>query len=219
MLSEQHDDTLVCGDCQLSLVDPQPACRACGARLPSGVRDAGHCPRCAELRLRFAAVVALGHYDGLLRTLVLRTKQSTEHGLARALAKLLSAERGPALRELHVDVVVPIPMHWTRRVWRGVNSPDLLASELGRGLKIPVAPFLLRRIRATEPQADMSPNQRFKNVRGAFAARRHADLKGARVLLADDIMTTGATASEAARMLRKAGAASVVVVVVARAGD
>ena len=108
-------------------------------------------------------------------------------------------------------------MHWTRKIWRGTNSPETIAERLARHLDIPLASHLLVRCRRTAPQASLSPSKRLANVRGAFRAARHPDLPGARLLLVDDIMTTGATVNEAAKMLTRAGAAFVAVVVPARA--
>ena len=110
-----------------------------------------------------------------------------------------------------------MPMHWTRRLQRGINSPEILAGCLARHLGIPLRRRLLVRCRRTFLQTEMSPPQRFRNVRAAFRVHKSPCLQGARVLLVDDILTTGATCSEAAKTLKKAGAAAVVVAVLARA--
>jgi len=208
---------LLCQSCREQMVDLQRACPKCAETLGAGTPDQPDCPRCRQRGLRFQAVVRLGQYRGLLRSSVLRTKQPSGHPISVALARLLVKCRGDQLQALAIDCVVPIPMHWSRRVWRGVNNPDLLADHVARRLGVPVAAHLLKRVRHTHAQASLSPGQRFENVRGAFRALPHRDLAGARVLLVDDIMTTGATASEAAKVLRKAGAAHVSVVVLARA--
>jgi ComF family protein len=148
---------------------------------------------------------------------VLSIKHPHQQPLTFSLAELLHERRGGDLAALRCDAVVPIPMYWTRRLWRGVNNPEVVGQRLAAALKIEYAAHLLVRSRHTEPQADLSPDQRRKNVHGAFGASRHRNLPGARVLLVDDILTTGATASEAARMLKQAGAAYVAVAVIARA--
>jgi predicted amidophosphoribosyltransferase len=144
-------------------------------------------------------------------------KRYSEQPLSDAVARLLVAARGDDLAALGLDVVVPLPMHWGRRLVRGVNSPDILARRPAARLQIPLAPHLLSRRRRTRPQTGLSRDRRLVNVRGAFYARRHADLSGARVLVVDDVMTTGATLNEAARELRRAGATFVAVAVLARA--
>ena len=146
-------------------------------------------------------------------------RPSAEH-LSLAVAALLAEDPRFALDgqrdPLGVDLVVAVPMHWRRRVVRGCNSAELISERLARSLRVPLARRLLKRRRNTLPQADLTPTQRRRNVRGAFAHRTGYDIKGAHVLLADDILTTGATCSEAAKVLKTAGAARVTVAVAAR---
>jgi ComF family protein len=175
------------------------------------------CPRCRKLPLRFDTVVTLGSYHAGLRDMVLRMKRPTHNGLSMAMGRLLADRRRDRLVELQADMVIPIPMYWPRRLRRGANNPEVLASCLARSLGIPVGRRILVRHRHTLPQADLPPSRRFKNVQGAFRVRRADAVKDARVLLVDDVLTTGATCSEAAKMLKKAGAAWVGVAVVARA--
>ena len=107
-------------------------------------------------------------------------------------------------------------MFWTRRLRRGKNNPEILASCLAKHLGISMRRNALVRCRNTPPQAGLPPSQRFLNMRGAFRVRRPEFVKNPRVLLVDDVLTTGATCSEAAKVLKKAGAALVAVAVVAR---
>jgi predicted amidophosphoribosyltransferase len=159
----------------------------------------------------------LAQYAGLLRIAVLRLKQAKDPTLAMAFAHLLVDQCGERLAALAADVVVPMPMHWTRRVWRGVNNPDFLARTVAQRLHLPCAPHLLCMQRRTLPQTGLTRGRRLANVRGAFRAPPHSDLSGSRVLLVDDVMTTGATAGEAARTLRRAGVGMVAIAVLARA--
>jgi ComF family protein len=218
--AEIHDGAnngLLCPDC-LRRLGPTTwhSCRRCGAEVPGdGVRPE-RCPLCLHASLKFDATIALGSYHQTLREVVLRMKRPSQQGLALAMGRLLVEWRQDALVELRADAIVPIPMFWTRRVGRGINSPDVLAHCLAESLRIPLRRNLLIRCRNTLPQAHLPPSQRFKNVRGAFRVRRPEAVQNARVLLVDDVLTTGATCSEAARMLKQAGAASVVVAVLAR---
>jgi predicted amidophosphoribosyltransferase len=109
-------------------------------------------------------------------------------------------------------------MHWLRRVVRGANSAETLGAVLARRLAAPSGVGCLARRRFTRPQSGLSPHARFLNVRGAFRLRPGIDLAEARVLLVDDVLTTGATCGEIAKLLRQAGAAATAVAVVARAG-
>jgi ComF family protein len=175
------------------------------------------CPRCKKLALRFDTVVPLGSYHAGLRDIILRMKRPTHNALSVAMGRLLADRRRERLVELESDIVVPVPMFWARRFKRGTNNTEVLADCLARSLGIPARRRVLIRHRHTLPQADLSPTRRFENVRGAFRVRRPDVVKDARVLLVDDVLTTGATCSEAAKVLKQAGAAWVAVAVVARA--
>jgi ComF family protein len=163
------------------------------------------------------AVLSLGMYEGALRRAVLRMKRPWGETLAMAISHSLFDAVGEQLVKLASDVVAPIPMHWTRRLFRGTNGPEIVAEVLGSRLGVPVARRLLVRRRKTRRQFNLPPSERFGNVRRAFRVAAGYHLKAVHVLLVDDILTTGATCSEAARTLLAAGAASVAVVVVARA--
>lgn len=206
----------LCIPCRAQFVDTRPACSRCGLKVPPGF-DSAACPQCRDLRLRFARVLRLGQYEGDLRSAVLRIKRPHERALAVALGDALGETFAAQLSHAQPDVVIPVPMHWTRRAWRGTNSPQTIAGRLALHLDIPMATHLLVRSRRTAPQATLSPNKRRANVRGAFRVRSHRDLPGARVLLIDDIMTTGATLNEAAKVLVKAGVGEITVAVLARA--
>jgi len=216
----QASDILLCLKC-LQLIAPElpECCRRCGAVLPAESMPAGCCPACKEFRLVFDAVFPLGRYDGALRDVVLKTKRASSDAWSLAVGRLLAKRLGDKIVQFRPDAVVPIPMHWMRRLLRGVNSPELFAECLGKSLKTPVLGTLRRR-RYTSPQKDLSPRERFRNVRGAFglARWRQQRWQDSRVLLVDDILTTGATCSEAAGLLKQAGAEAVAVAVVARAG-
>jgi len=215
-LSDGRDDILLCDDCRL-LLGPEsgPWCGRCGA-LAAAEGSAGGCPLCRDTPLQFDAVIPLGVYQDRLQAAVLRTKSPAGESLAVALGRLLAERRGPQLAALGAQLIVPIPMHWMRRLRRGINSPDILAQRLGRHLGIPVCRRVLARRRNTMLQTKLHQRQRFPNVRGAFRVRQTRCLSGARILLVDDVLTTGATCSEAAKVLKQAGAALVAVAVLAR---
>jgi ComF family protein len=118
-----------------------------------------------------------------------------------------------------VDLVAPVPLHWRRRAWRGFNQATALAQEAVRAMGRPLTARGLLRVRPTPHQTRLPPARRVENVRGAFAVRGRASaVKGKRVLLVDDVLTSGATIGECARVLRRAGAAAVYAAVVAVAG-
>src|SRR5262249_7787698 len=115
-----------------------------------------------------------------------------------------------------IDVVIPVPQHWARRMYRPHHAAETLGAAWAGRLQVPLATHILRKCRWTRPQARLTPTERRVNLRGAFQAAPAAGLSVAAVLLADDVMTTGSTAHEAAKTLVQAGAARVVVAVVAR---
>lgn len=191
-------------------------CRRCASAVAPTVVGPD-CPWCRKLDLRFDRAFALATYRDDLRDAVIRLKHSGQEALSTALAEMSWERNGDAVRSIGPDIVVPVPMHWWRRIVQGHNGPDLAASFWAARLRLGDYPRLLIRNRRTRPQAGLSPNERQANVRNAFSVRRGHNVRGARVLLVDDILTTGATCSEAARTLKRAGAASVAVVVVGRA--
>jgi ComF family protein len=194
------------------------ACRQCAARIPFAPDpDAPGCPTCLGQRWHFETAVALGRYENVFRRAVLRTKLPAEEPLTRTLGRLLISRHADALRGFKPDLIVPIPMHWRRRWVRSVNNAEVIARVIGGLLKAPCKPRVLKRQRLTAPHGQLSHRQRQENIRGAFSVRHAALVRNRRILLIDDILTTGATCNEAAKMLRQAGAAAVAVAVIARA--
>jgi len=195
--------------------------------------DEGRCPLCRLGLAGFDAVYSYGSYEGTLRTLIHLFKYEKMHTLARPLGEML-ARAVP--REERFDAVVPMPLHWRRRWERGFNQSALLAKEIARRWNVPVVEAV-RRVKATTPQAGLTNAKRRANMSGAFSARpsrfreflggrfslgkrfsfgKSVPLKGARVLLIDDVLTTGATAAACARALKRAGASRVTLAAVAR---
>jgi ComF family protein len=144
-------------------------------------------------------------------------KRLSGEALTIAVADLLCDRQGQQIAAFRCDSIVPIPMHWTRRAVRGTNSAEIIAEVLSRRLGLPVAGRRLVRRRKTLPQFNLNPSGRIRNIRRAFRLSAGYHCSAARVLLVDDILTTGATCNEAAKVLRAAGATRVAVAVVARA--
>ncbi|MBA4062781.1 MAG: amidophosphoribosyltransferase [Isosphaera sp.] len=207
----------LCIDChQAVTADPYPACPRCAATVGPHADAADGCPACRDRGFAFAAAVRLGPYDGKLRDAVLRTKAAAGEGLAEMLGRVLADAAGDRLRAEAPGLVVPVPLHWRRRWARGYNQAAAVARELAAGLGVPFAPGAIRRVRSSPQHGQPSAAARRENVKGAFAANPRASLAGRTILVVDDVMTTGATAAEAARVLRAAGAGRVVVAVLAR---
>lgn len=193
-----------------------PFCQGCGAFTTVSGHSAPSCPWCWTHRLHFDRVIPFRPYRGDMRQAILRLKGGIFPGLCEALVDLYHIERGECLAYHHIDVAVAVPLHWSRQFQRGYNPAMEIGTRLARRLGVPFDRHLLSRTRATRLQPGLTTKQRFRNVRRAFAVDSAYDLAGASVLLVDDILTTGATCSEIARVLKTAGAASVTVAVLAR---
>lgn len=193
-----------------------PVCRRCAARVPMIPGEVADCAHCRDEKLWFDRALALGEYEGLLRDQILAMKTDRSERLAGAVGHLMVARLGDELRALQPDAIVPVPMHAWRRLARGTNPPAALAMTLGRMLDLPTFSRLLMRRRNSQPQVGLTRPARFRNIRGEMQVRKSYSIEAPHVLLVDDTLTTGATCSEAARMLKRAGAAKVTVVVAAR---
>lgn len=212
-LEHATDPLGLCGACIAAMLPPpRIVCPRCGSVL--GVVGQT-CLACAERRMRVDAVVTLGDYHAVLREAVLRAKHARDSVLAHSLARLLWRQHGPELAAWRADVVVPVPMHWLRRAWRGVNNPEAMANILANQLSVP-ASNLLRRQRRTPALGPLSAPRRRLAMRGAFRLLHPSDFRGARVLLIDDVVTSGATTNAIAQQFRKARAEFVAVAAICR---
>ncbi len=214
-------DQAFCADCAGQVDWLDRACPVCGR--PQAASGA-NCPGCEAGPPAWDRAWALAGHAGPVAKAVRAFKYQRAWATGAGLARLLS-QRAPAGLLAGVDIIAPVPLHPWRLLHRGFHQAQVLARGLARptGEGEPTArllPDLLRRLRHTRPQVGMSPAQRAANVAGAFVVhpRRAARLAGRRVLLVDDVLTTGATVSECARALRAGGAAWVGVVTVSRGG-
>lgn len=207
--------TDLCPACRAGLPRPAPArCPVCAVAHRSPTPSIHRCESCLRRQPPFTRVHAVGPYAGTLKEAVhhfkYRGQLSLERPLGNLLAEAVSMAHGP-----RPDLVVPVPLHIDRLRERGYNQSLQLARQAGRLLAVPVAPALLRRVRTTAPQQGLDAAARRSNLRGAFAVT--GSLAGRHLLLVDDVMTTGATAGECARVLQAAGAAAIEVAVLGRA--
>ena len=213
----RQDEPLWCETCdkQLSLAGGA-CCPRCAMTCPASDASNGPCPNCRGRRLQYDEARAIGLYDGLLRRAVLQIKHSHFEALAAGLGQRLAQRLCEQPFQGPVQIIAPVPMFWLQRMWRGANAAETVAQSVAGQLGLPLAIGLLVCRRWLRKQSTLKTDERRRNVRGAFRTSWRYNIRGARVLLIDDVMTTGATAQEAARALRAAGAASVVVAAVAR---
>ena len=203
----------VCGPC-LARVEkiPAPICVICGAPMQSAIATETRCSLCLDHPPHFATARAVARYRPSaesdrrsLPSLIRRHKYGLDQSLQKALAEFLGDNLPYSSDDC--DVVIPVPLHHRRLWWRGFNQAALLAAPVARALDARFAPSALVRTRDTTAQATLPRVHRLRNVQSAFVARTL--LEGARVLLVDDVRTTGATLEACASALRGAGALDV----------
>lgn len=199
----------LCADCFRELTADSGRCMRCG-----GSHGHGQACRGGRHAADWEGIAVLGGYADPIREAVLRCKRPAGDPLARALGESIVAMYGEALAAWGIDCVVPVPMHWSRRALRGTSAAETLAQAVAALLGVRCCPAL-RRCRATRMQNELPVAARRANVSEAFALRR--PVAGSRVLLVDDVCTTGSTLAACRRMLCEGQAAAVYAAVVARA--
>ncbi len=199
----------LCAGCRACLPWIEDACSGCALPLPVGHGLAQRCGECLRQPFAFDAAWAAFRYDPPLARLLPRLKFHADLAAGATLARLM-AQRPPPHA---ADAMLPVPLHRQRLASRGYNQALELARPLAQRLRLPLLPDALVRVRATTAQTGLDGVARRRNLREAFATRRPVP---ARVLLVDDVMTTGATLDACARALKQAGATWVGVWVAAR---
>lgn len=194
---------VLCPACRRDLPLPgEPLCPGCG--IAAAADAASFCPSCRG-RSAMDAVVFAAPYAGTAKELVHRFKYRADFAAGRVLARLL-AERVDVALAGGVDLLVPVPLHRWRLAGRGFNQAALLAREIGRRLELPVAVAALRRAGNTRTLAGLRPEERSRELRGVFTVRRPGQIADRRILLVDDVLTTGVTADGCCAALKAAGA-------------
>ena len=208
----------LCDKCETKAVRiVAPFCQKCSEPFEGSITNTFACANCAHRTIYFDAAVAAYRGRGIVRQIIHEFKYGRQihlrHLVGRWLNSALDDER---LRQSHFDVIVPVPLHPARQRERGFNQASLLAELLSAQTSIPVKP-LLERTRYTTTQTALDRSERMENLHNAFRLRKNANVRSLRVLLVDDVLTTGSTLNECARILKRGGAFSVHAVTAARA--
>ena len=208
--------------CQMCLESIQQngfkRCYKCGFELGLGVFSAGNgCHECKRANLRFERGFFVSGYYGPLKELISQYKYNKHEFLAKPLGDLLIEHLLCQGIISEIDLIVPVPLHWKKKLKRGFNQSELIAKRISRELSIPISVNNLSHKKNTLSQTQLSRTERQKNVTGAFMVRKSKMFSKKQILLIDDVLTTGITASECARILIKAGAKKVFLLALARA--
>src|SRR5213592_1360268 len=208
----------LCDQCEAKAVRiSAPFCEKCSEPFEGSISSVFTCANCAHRTIYFEAAVAAYRGRGIVREIIHEFKYGRQihlrHIVARWLRAALDDER---LRDCHLDIIVPVPLHPARQRERGFNQASLLAELLSAHTSIPSKP-LLERIRYTTTQTALDRTERMENLHNAFRLRKNTNVRDLRVLLIDDVLTTGSTLNECARILKGAGAISVHAATAARA--
>jgi competence protein ComFC len=193
-----------------------PYCVRCGLPYEGSITTTFECSNCKDLELHFSSARSAVTAKGVTLEAIHRFKYQRALWFEPFLADLLLRVSLPVLRAETWDMVVPVPLHPTKEREREFNQAERIATHLARALNVPLRNDLVRRVLPTRTQTLLTKKQRADNVRRAFAPGPGGKLNGARVILLDDVLTTGATTSACAHVLRAEGAGEVCVWTVAR---
>ena len=211
------DEGYVCADCWTDVRFIQsPFCERCGLPYEGEITSAFECSNCREMELHFHSARSAVAARGVVLDVVHRYKYFQALWFEPFLADLLIRQAKPILEKKEWDLIVPVPLHRLKKREREFNQAERLADQLARATNIPVNRNLLERVEFTRTQTLLTRTQRMANVRSAFRMRNNVRLNGERIVVIDDVLTTGATTSACAKVLKKAGAGEICVWTVAR---
>lgn len=201
-----------CAKCDETVVETEgPLCLICGIPSKGGEGRNFICPECSREKPAFDRARCLFLYGGAVRDAILKLK----YGSSPQVAGMFSGRFFGNL-DFDCDLIMPVPLHKRRIIKRGYNQSVLIAVEASRALKKPLDRRTLVRVRDTPPQSGLSRGQRFENMKSAFGVSAPEKIRDRRILLVDDVITTGATVNECAKVLKRCGAARVDVFAIAR---
>jgi len=181
------------------------SCQVCGRLLTRGTT----CHDCKSSPFRFKYVFSVGPYDGMLKDKIYQFKYGGRRDLAKGFSKLMAESINSFCNFREFGIIIPVPLYWKKQSERNYNQSYLLARELAKRTKIPLGKTVLIKVSDTPSQTSLNREMRRSNLLGAFQAENTGVITGKRVLLVDDIVTTGSTVSECTKVLLEAGASEV----------
>ncbi|MDD5115669.1 MAG: ComF family protein [Candidatus Omnitrophica bacterium] len=216
-ISPAGKQDLICGDCWEKIErNLPPFCVYCGRRLEKRGAAVNICARCLRNEFHFDRAFSPCSYTGIIKKLIHEFKYSGRDYLGEPLGRLMNDFiRDYRLPIEYMDFIVPVPLHKSRLREREFNQAQLLSEEIAGEFDKEVLTGILVRNRQTRTQTELSPEERRRNVKSSFSVRDKKAVKGANILLVDDVLTTGATSSEAARVLKDSGAGIIFVMTLA----
>lgn len=222
-IDNAHIDNLICKKCWSSIKkNLPPFCHSCGRRLKTQPLRAGAgftksiCPACVKTNLHFDRAFSPCIYDGAVKKLIHLFKYARKDYLGQPLSKLMiEFIKEYNLPIKYMDYIVPVPLHAIKLREREFNQADILSEHIAEEFNKVVLKNNLMRHKFTKTQAELKADERILNIKGSFSVIKSEGVKGKNLLLVDDVLTTGATASEAALTLKEAGANIVFVLTVA----
>ena len=207
-LGKNPAEEYICGKCWEGIPkNIPPFCGHCGRHLDTKSSSGNICAKCIEQPLSFDRAFSPCAYTGVVKELIHEFKYKNKPYLGKPLSKIMiDFIKEYNLPFFYADLIVPIPLHHTRLREREFNQAEILSRHIAEELSLNLAPEVLLKKRLTRSQVDLKDKERFANVAGSFSVNPKASVRGKNILLVDDVLTTGATTSAAASVLKNAGA-------------
>lgn len=217
-LLELPQEKVICNTCWEQVKTRSPSHCLCCGRFFGGSGEAHYCLNCLQERPAFSLHRSCGRYEGKLKDIILLYKYGGFKVLGKEFARFAHrALRGKEDLWWEVEALIPVPLHRIRKRQRGFNQTQIIAKELAKLKEIEIVEGVLVKVKHTVPQTFLEAEEREKNVAGAFKVRKRKRIEGKRVLVVDDVYTTGATIRECSRVLKEAGAEEVRALTLAQA--
>ncbi len=205
----------ICADCWFKFkFTTKPYCMICCTKFQVNINEDIICGKCISSKPKFDMMRSLLEFSSDTKSLVYKFKYNDKTNLAKFFAKLIYQRFKNDLQDL--DIIVPVPMHKFKRIFRNYNPPQVLACELSKYFHIPCIPELLFKKHMTKSQVGLNQLERVKNISGSFGLHKNFNLENKNILLVDDVLTTGATSNECSKILKKAKVKTVKLVTIAR---